>query len=117
MHIYESDSPLYAMGFKNTEEFDEITFAVGSNCLGEPGTPQPANKIEVIKLKADQGLVKTNEIPHQFPPSKIQWAPSNFPGSRDFLASASDCIRIWNINEEKCDLAAELNSNKNDDNK
>ena len=65
MHLYESDKPLYAMGFKNTDEFDEITFAVGSYCLGGD------NKIEVVKLQAEHGLVKTHEIPHQYPPNKI----------------------------------------------
>ena len=50
MHIYESDKPLYAMGFKNTEEFEEITFAVGSYLLGDVGGPTPQNKIEVVKL-------------------------------------------------------------------
>jgi hypothetical protein len=35
------------MGFKNTDEFDEITFAVGTYCLGGEGV---TNKIEVVKL-------------------------------------------------------------------
>ena len=50
MHLYESDLPLYAMSFKNTEEYDDITFAVGSYCLGDAtGQPQE-NKIEVVQL-------------------------------------------------------------------
>ena len=68
------------------------------------------NKVEVVQLQAQKGLVKVHEIPHSYPASKLQWAPPNFPGSRDFLASASDMIRIWNVNNSGVNLACELSA-------
>jgi hypothetical protein len=50
-HIYKSDVPLYALGFKNTEEKgEEITFAVGSCCLDDNNLNGLKNKVEIVQL-------------------------------------------------------------------
>jgi hypothetical protein len=43
MHLYEANTPLFAMGFKNTREFEDITFAVGSYCIEEPQAQTVSN--------------------------------------------------------------------------
>ena len=49
MHIYKSDMPLYALGFKNTEEKgEEFTFAVGSCSLDDSSLNSQKNKVEVV---------------------------------------------------------------------
>ena len=108
MHLYKADVPLYALGFKNTEEKgEEITFAVGSFCLDDPNGSNlnAKNKVEVVQLQAQRGLTKIHEIPHTYPVNKLQWAPPSFPGSRDFLCTGSDMIRVWNINNSGVNLA------------
>jgi hypothetical protein len=64
-HTYKSDCTLYALGFKNTSETEDLTFAVGS-CITENNNLLK-NKIEIVNLSTKQGIVKTHEIPVEYP--------------------------------------------------
>jgi hypothetical protein len=110
MHIYKSDCSLYALAFKNTSETEDLTFAVGS-CITDSNNLLK-NKIEIVTLSSKQGIVKTNEIPIDYPLTQLQWAPMKFPCNRGFVAGSSNVIKIWNVNDHKTELSCQLTPQK-----
>ena len=87
------------MAFKNTEINDHLSFAVG--------TDTTTNKVEIVTL-LETGFEKVHEIPLLYPATKIQWAPRAFPMTRDFVATSTEKIQIWNLTGDKVELAIEL---------
>jgi hypothetical protein len=63
--VYQSDAPLYALSFKNTEDTEELTFAVGTNRW-----PPTGNKVEIVQVNAN-GFTQTHYIPIDYPPTKL----------------------------------------------
>ena len=70
------------------------------------------NKIEILQLvdqnstsneqpqqpQTTQRLVKLFDFPHEYPPSKIMWAPET-SARKDFLATAGEIVNIWLVAE------------------
>jgi len=45
--------------------------------------------------------VKVQEFPHEYPPSKIVWEPTQ---DSDLMATAGECVKIWMIQENQSKL-------------
>ena len=78
------------------------------------------NKVEIFRLtestttgNAEQPqqplttkkLVKVQEFPHEFPPSKIMWQPIN--GS-NLIATGGECVKIWMFQEHQTKMICDV---------
>ena len=80
--------------------------------VGSLNMEKQNNSIQILKLvdstvttneqpqqpQSKKSLVKVTEFPHEYPASKLQWAPES-TGRPDFLATGGEYVRIWQVNE------------------
>lgn len=94
IYTYNSDWIIYALGF-SWRESNDFRLAIGS--LKE----DLSNEIRIVKLNesSEQDFVASASFEHQFPATKLLWIPSVNTSHPDILATTSDYLRIWEVNE------------------
>ena len=111
MHRYEFDHLVHSLAFKYTQDAS-VQLAVGSLNM-----ERASNSIQILKIveatttsieqpqqpQSTKRLVKITELPHEYPPSKIQWAPDTTRRT-DFLATAGECVRIFQVDETEAQV-------------
>lgn len=93
----------YALSF-STNPAEDLKVALGS--IKENND----NNIDILKIDQQYQTIKTKfKIPHKYPPTKLKWG-KHHPGLLvdQLLASTSDCLNIFQIDEDsfqhKCEL-------------
>jgi len=94
IYTYQSDWVVYALGFSWGESSD-FRLALGS--LKE----DLSNEIQIIKLSDSEteDFECTMRFDHGFPATKLMWKPERSAMRSNFLATTSDYLRIWEIDE------------------
>lgn len=105
IYTYTSDWIIYALGF-SWRESPNFRLAIGS--LKE----DLSNEIRIVKLNesSDQDFLASASFEHQFPATKLLWIPSTNTSHPDILATTSDHLKIWEVNESssRVELKSEL---------
>lgn len=69
------------------------------------------NKISIIKLDESTKTLKPMlSADHNYPPTKIKWAPYTKTDKPDLLATTGDALRIWEVTESGIKTRSTLNS-------
>ncbi|CAI2374406.1 unnamed protein product [Moneuplotes crassus] len=95
IYTYQADWVIYALGFSWRESTD-FRLALGS--LKEDLT----NEIQIIKLSDSdtEDFVCTTKFDHNFPATKLLWLPDRSDSHPDLLATTSDFLRIWEVDDD-----------------
>jgi WD repeat-containing protein 68 len=108
IYTYVADWVIYALGF-SWRETSDFRLAIGS--LKE----DLANEIKIIKLSdnADEDFTCVSTFSHNFPATKLLWMPNKSASHPDLLATSSDFLRIWKVDDERntVSLESELKDN------
>ena len=71
------------------------------------GSYLPAfNKVQILRMNENHGIVKELEIAETWPISKILWLPKQEEGMQpelDFLCTASDWLRLYPLQRDESD--------------
>ncbi|CAM9629244.1 unnamed protein product, partial [Choristocarpus tenellus] len=46
-------------------------------------------------------FVRTGELDHPYPPTKIMWSPDKAQGSTDLMATTGDYLRVWRVSDDE----------------
>ncbi|GMM55912.1 hypothetical protein DAKH74_025280 [Maudiozyma humilis] len=93
---WDSPSPLYALDWSP----DDLV------CLGTY-KEDSRNKLQVIRSQDQLSWDKVSECSTTYPVSKVQWLPGSLRPRQ--LATCSDSLRIWSLNESDGSLAEQVN--------
>lgn len=95
IYTYNADWVIYALDF-SWRENAEYRLAIGS--LRE----SLDNEIKIIKLSADpsEDFVCSATFHHNFPATKLLWLPSKSTAHPDLMATSSDILRIWEVDDQ-----------------
>lgn len=108
IYTYVADWVIYALGF-SWRETSDFRLAIGS--LKE----DLANEIKIIKLSdnPDEDFTCCTTFSHNFPATKLLWMPNKSASHPDLLATSSDFLRIWKVDDERntVTLESELKDN------
>jgi WD repeat-containing protein 68 len=108
IYTYNSDWVIYALGF-SWRQHSDFRLAVGS--LKE----DLANEVKIIKLSEDpnEDFVCSTTFEHNFPATKVAWLPDQSTSHPDLLATSSDHLRLWEVDEQtnKVTMKSELKEN------
>ncbi|CAM9684124.1 unnamed protein product, partial [Ectocarpus sp. 13 AM-2016] len=69
-----------------------------------------------IVQRTETSFVRTGELEHPYPPTKIMWSPDKSLNSPDLLATTGDYLRLWSVDEQEpggVKLHSLLNNNTN----
>ncbi|CAN0257693.1 unnamed protein product [Discosporangium mesarthrocarpum] len=69
-----------------------------------------------IVERTETAFMRTGELDHPYPPTKIMWSPDTSQAGTDLMATTGDYLRVWRVSDEetqKVKLQALLNNNKN----
>ena len=108
IYTYNADWVIYALGFSWRETTD-FRLALGS--LKE----DLSNEIQIIKLSdsPNEDFKCTTKFAHSFPATKLLWIPDKSASHPDLLATTSDFLRIWQVDDQNnsVSLKSELKDN------
>ncbi|CAD1783790.1 similar to Saccharomyces cerevisiae YPL247C Putative protein of unknown function [Maudiozyma barnettii] len=93
---WESTAPLYAMDWS----MDDLI------CLGSY-KEDSRNKLQIIRSTDQLNWDKVSECATTYPVSKVQWLPNNLRPRQ--LATCSDSLRIWSLNDSDGSLQEQIN--------
>ena len=93
---WESPSPLYAVDWSP----DDLV------CLGTY-KEDSRNKLQIIRTQDELTWDKVSECSTTYPVSKVQWLPSSMRPRQ--LATCSDSLRIWSLNDTDGSLMEQVN--------
>jgi WD repeat-containing protein 68 len=95
IYTYNADWTIYALGFSWRETAD-FRLAIGS--LKE----DLSNEIQILKMSDDpnQDFTCAMKFDHSFPATKLLWLPSKSSSHPDLMATSSDYLRLWQVDEE-----------------
>ncbi|SMN21555.1 similar to Saccharomyces cerevisiae YPL247C Putative protein of unknown function [Maudiozyma saulgeensis] len=93
---WESPAPLYAMDWS----MDDLI------CLGSY-KEDSRNKLQIIRSADQLNWDKVSECATTYPVSKVQWLPNNLRPRQ--LATCSDSLRIWSLNDSDGSLQEQIN--------
>ena len=102
IHQYTFNFPVNSIAFNHHAD-QNVTLAVGSLNMEKAN-----NSVSILRFvdsttisneqpqqpQSTKHLVKVTEFNHDYPPSKLQWAPESTLRP-DFLASDAEHVRIW----------------------
>ncbi|TMW63378.1 hypothetical protein Poli38472_002319 [Pythium oligandrum] len=72
------------------------------------------NKLQVLQPSQDgQELVRTLEIDHPYPPTKVMWSPQSFGNNVEYLATTADYLRIWAVKDTSLERHATISNKRN----
>ncbi|CAN0387776.1 unnamed protein product, partial [Ectocarpus fasciculatus] len=54
-----------------------------------------------IVQRTETSFVRTGELEHPYPPTKIMWSPDKSLNSTDLLATTGDYLRLWSVDEQE----------------
>ncbi|KAG6787178.1 hypothetical protein POTOM_008812 [Populus tomentosa] len=79
---------------------------------------QYPNRVEIVQLDESNGEIRSDpnlSFEHPYPPTKTIFIPDKECQKPDLLATSSDFLRVWRINDEqpRVELKSLLNGNKN----
>lgn len=103
-HNYAAPWDIYSIAFSSKQA---APFRLGIGSLKD----EEANHVEVIQMNPEvHRLEKKFEFEHKYPPTKLMWVPDTKEQYADLLATSSDVLRIWEIEDNrrsvlKCELA------------
>ncbi|CAM9713998.1 unnamed protein product [Hapterophycus canaliculatus] len=110
IYTYEAPWQIYAMGWcQRSDPGDRYRLAVGSF------TEEYNNKVQIVQ-RTETSFVRTGELEHPYPPTKIMWSPDKSQNSTDLLATTGDYLRLWSVDEQEpggVKLHSLLNNNTN----
>lgn len=104
IYTYEADWIIYALGF-SWRENNPFRLAIGS--LKE----DLSNEIQIIKRSdnPNEDFECLAKFDHSFPATKLLWLPDRNPSHPDLLATSSDFLRLWLVDDDnKVVLKSEL---------
>eukprot|EP00195_Chlamydomonas_chlamydogama_P005387 CAMPEP_0202891988 /NCGR_PEP_ID=MMETSP1392-20130828/1870_1 /ASSEMBLY_ACC=CAM_ASM_000868 /TAXON_ID=225041 /ORGANISM="Chlamydomonas chlamydogama, Strain SAG 11-48b" /LENGTH=330 /DNA_ID=CAMNT_0049575863 /DNA_START=272 /DNA_END=1264 /DNA_ORIENTATION=+ len=108
IYTYESQSLVYAMNWSVRKD-KRFRLAIGSF------REECNNTVEIIQLDEDKGSFTCDPaltFRHDYPPTKLMFAPDKEACRPDLLATTGEFLRIWRIHEDGVQLERLLNNNK-----
>lgn len=89
VHKYSPSWPVYGLNWSNRPG----SFRLGISSFITDLT----NKIKIIQLSSNGELVQIAETEHDFPVTKLLWAPPKSGLAPDLLATTGEYFRIWEL--------------------
>lgn len=116
IYTYEAPWHIYAMNWSVRRD-KKYRLAIASFL------EHAQNRVEIVQLDDSTGEIKSDpslSFDHPYPPTKAIFIPDKDCSKPDLLATSSDYLRIWHINNSsdshsspKVELKSLLNGNKN----
>eukprot|EP00002_Diphylleia_rotans_P035587 TRINITY_DN7780_c0_g3_i1.p1 TRINITY_DN7780_c0_g3~~TRINITY_DN7780_c0_g3_i1.p1 ORF type:complete len:333 (-),score=53.06 TRINITY_DN7780_c0_g3_i1:330-1328(-) len=93
IHTYDAHFPLYGVSISSRNE--GVPRLAVSSLIEEY-----VNKVHVLQFdESSQSLRMSHDITHPYPPSKLMFLPESANTRPDFLATAGDYLRIWQLED------------------
>lgn len=94
IYTYESKWKIYAMSWSMRKDIP-FRFALGSY------NEDSQNYVSIVKLNSNSGNIeKLSEFEHLYPPTKLMWKPGISTQGPDILASSSDNIKLFSVDQD-----------------
>ncbi|KAJ6729721.1 WD REPEAT CONTAINING PROTEIN [Salix viminalis] len=111
IYTYEAPWHIYAMNWSVRHD-KKYRLAIASLLEQYP------NRVEIVQLDESNGEIRSDpnlSFEHSYPPTKTIFIPDKECQKPDLLATSSDFLRVWRINDEqpRVELKSLLNGNKN----
>ncbi|KAJ6319698.1 hypothetical protein OIU78_015168 [Salix suchowensis] len=111
IYTYEAPWHIYAMNWSVRRD-KKYRLAIASLLEQYP------NRVEIVQLDDSNGEIRSDpnlSFEHPYPPTKTIFIPDRECQKPDLLATSSDFLRVWRINDDqpRVELKSLLNGNKN----
>lgn len=96
IYTYKSDHVLYALAWSVRED-KPLRLAAGSFIQDND------NVVDILQLHHEKDELVKNDllhIHHEYPATKIMFYPDTNVAAPDLLATSSDCLKLWRIQDE-----------------
>ncbi len=109
--LYTVDAPwkVYSMGWSNKkDDAQNLRFACGSFM------ENIVNEVNIVQYSEDQDeFVQIATFKHPYPPTNIEWIPDPISTHNDLLATASEYLRIWKVEQYPKNISGNTSNNSN----